>query len=213
MARAKRAAGRSPYSVHPGVMMLQKWIAELKGKTGRSLDEWLALVRTAGPANEKACRAWLKERHGLGTNSAWWIAERALGKEGKGIAEEDPETYLQAAEAYVEAMFAGPKTGLRPTYDALLALGLGIGPEARACPCKTIVPLYRHHVFAEIKPTTRTRIDLGLALKDTPATGRLIDTGGLEKKNRITHRIPITAPADIDDEVKRWLKIAYDLDA
>jgi hypothetical protein len=34
----------------------------------------------------------------------------------------------------------------------------------------------------------RTRIDFGLALKDTPATGRLIDTGGFAKKDRITHR-------------------------
>lgn len=214
MARAlKKPAGRSPYSVHPGVAMLQKWVAELKAKTGRSLEEWIALVKKSGPADEKACRDWLKEEHGLGTNSAWWIAERALGQGDKGIAEEDPETYLKAAEGYVEAMFASPKAGLRPLYDELLRVGLGIGPEAKACPCTTIVPLYRNHVFAEIKPATRTRIDLGFALKDTPATGRLIDTGGFRKKNRITHRIPITSPADIDDEVKRWLKTAYDMDA
>jgi len=28
----------------------------------------------------------------------------------------------------------------------------------------TIVPLYREHVFAQIKATTNSRIDLGLAL-------------------------------------------------
>ena len=214
MARAaKKAAGRSPYSVHPGVAMVQKWIAELKDKTGRSLDEWIVLVKTEGPDDEKACRAWLKEAHGLGTNSAWWIAERALARDDKGINEDDPESYLKAAEVYVEEMYAGAKAGLRPIYDALLTLGLGIGPEAKACPCQTIVPLYRNHVFAQIKPTTRTRIDLGFALGDAPATGRLIDTGGFAKKDRITHRIPIASLADIDDEVKRWLKTAYDRDA
>jgi hypothetical protein len=83
----------------------------------------------------------------------------------------------------------------------------------KACPCQTIVPLYRKHVFAQIKPTTRTRIDFGLALKDTPASGRLIDTGGFAKKDRITHRIPITSLSEIDDQVKYWLKVAYDLDA
>jgi len=213
MARAtKKSAGRSLYSVHPGVAMLQKWIAELKGKTGRSLDEWLALIKAEGPDDEKACRAWLKEAHGLGTNSAWWIAERALARDDKGINEDDPESYLKAAEVYVEEMYAGSKADLRPIYDALLALGLGIGPEAKACPCKTIVPLYRNHVFAQIKPTTRTRIDLGFALGDLPATGRLIDTGGFAKKDRITHRIPITSLDDIDDEVTRWLKTAYDRD-
>ena len=213
MARAaKKAAGRSLYSVHPGVAMVQKWIADLKDRTGRSLEEWLALVKESGPADEKACREWLKERHGFGTNSAWWLAERAFPKD-KGITEDDPETYLKAAEQYVEAMFAGPKAGLRPIYDRLLALGLGVGPEAKACPCQTIVPLYRNHVFAEIKPAARTRIDFGFALGDTPATGRLIDTGGFQKKDRITHRIPITAAADIDDEVKHWLRTAYDMDA
>ncbi len=43
--------------------------------------------------------------------------------------------------------------------------------------------------------------------------GRLIDTGGFAKRDRITHRIPITCLADIDDEVKRWLKVAYERDA
>jgi hypothetical protein len=213
MARAaKKPAGRSLYSVHPGVAMMQKWIAELKDKTGRSLDEWLALVKESGPADEKACRAWLKDQHGLGTNSAWWIAERALGQNDKGFNDDDPESYLKAAEVFVERMFAGSKAGLRPIYDELLALGLGIGPDVKACPCQTIVPLYRNHVFAQIKPRTRTRIDLGFALKDTPVMGRLIDTGGFEKKDRITHRIPITSLAEIDDEVKRWLKKAYDMD-
>jgi hypothetical protein len=214
MARAsKKTNGQSLYSVHPGVLMVQKWIAELKEKTGRTLDEWIALVRKSGPDEEAACRTWLKEKHGFGTNSAWWIAERALATDDKGINEDDPESYLKAAEVYVESMYAGPKAGLRPIYDELLKLGLGIGSDAKACPCKTIVPLYRNHVFAEIKPTTRTRIDLGFALRDTPVTGRLIDTGGFQKKNRISHRIPITSLADIDAEVKRWLKTAYDMDA
>jgi predicted GTPase len=82
----------------------------------------------------------------------------------------------------------------------------------KVCPCKTMVPLYRKHVFAQIKPTTRTRIDLGLALKGTKVPKRLIDTGGLAKKDRITHRIEITSVKDIDAVVKKWLKIAYEMD-
>src|SRR5258707_14068071 len=107
-------------------------------------------------------------------------------------------------------MFSGGKAGLRPIYYALLKLGLKVGKEAKACHCQTIVRLYRNHVFAQIKPTTQTRIDLGFALGDTKATRRLIDTGGFAKKDRITHRIPITSLKEIDDEVKRWAKVAYD---
>jgi hypothetical protein len=201
---------KSIYGVHPGVLMTQKWAAELKQKTGRSLDEWLRFVKKEGPKDEKDRREWLKREHGLGTNSAWWIAERSVGK---GTETDDPDKYLEAAEGYVEEMFSGSKAGLRPIYDALLKLSLSVGKDAKACPCQTIVPLYRNHVFAQIKPTTRTRIDFGFALGDTKAKGRLIDTGGFAKKDRITHRIPIESLKDIDDEVKHWLKVAYDRDA
>lgn len=129
------------------------------------------------------------------------------GKDG------DRAVYIAQAERWVEDMFAGPKAALRPLYDALLKRGLSIGKDVKACPCKTIVPLYRNHVFAQIKPTTRTRIDLGLALGTARTPKRLIDTGGLKKGDRITHRIGITALGDIDAEVVRWLKQAHALDA
>jgi hypothetical protein len=151
----------------------------------------------------------LKTEHGLGTNSAWWLAERA---EGKGSEIGDPDSYLEAAEGYVEEMFSGAKAGLRPIYDAILKVGLKVGKDVKACPCQTIVPLYRNHVFAQIKPTTNKRVDIGFALGDMKPKGRLIDTGGFAKKDRITHRIPLESPKDIDDEVKRWLKVAYDRD-
>ena len=201
---------QSLYSVHPGIQMVQKWIETLSQKTGRSLDEWLTLIDRDGPADEKARRDWLKSKHQLGTNSASWLAERSLGK---GLEEDSPEAYLQAAEQYVEAMFAGPKASLRSLYDALLRFSLDFAPDVKACPGKTIVPLYRNHVIAQIKPSTRTRIDFGFALGDTKATGRLIDTGGFAKKDRITHRIEIKTLSDIDAEVKRWFQVAYERDA
>ena len=202
---------KSIYGVHPGVLMTQKWIAELKQKTGRTLEEWLRFIKKEGPPTEQTRRDWLKSEHRLGTNTAWWLAERSVGK---GEEAADSDAYLKAAENYVEEMFSGKKAHLRPLYDALLKLGLSIGQDVKACPCQTIVPLYRHHVFAQIKPTTQTRIDFGLALGDTKKTPkRLINTGGYEKKDRITHRFEISSVNDIDDEVKRWLKIAYDRDA
>lgn len=207
MAQAKQ---KSIYSVHPSVSMVQRWIGELKAKTGKSLEEWMKLIKKSGPKDEKDRRKWLKSEYGLGTNSAWWLAEASVGKEGEFS---DPDAYLKAAEQDVENMFAGGKAPLRPLYDALLKVGLKVGKEAKACPCKTIVPLYRNHVFAQIKPSTKTRIDMGFALGDLKGAGRLIETGGYAKKDRITHRIEITSLKDIDDEVKHWLKVAYDRDA
>jgi len=188
--------------------MTQKWVATLKEKTGRSLEEWLKIVGKSGPATEKERREWLKNEHGLPTMSAMRIAEFA---EGKGAGMIDADAYLRAAERYVDDMFDG-KDALLPVYDALLKLGFALGKDVKACPCTTMVPLYRNHVFAQIKPTTRTRIDLGFALGARPAEGKLIDTGGYAKKDRITHRIPVSSLAEIDDEVKHWLRTAFEED-
>jgi len=212
VARTSKSANVNVYSVHPGVASVQDWVAGLKIETGHSLPEWVRLVKTVGPPTEKARREWLKKEHKLGTNAAWWIAERA---EGKGAEDSDPRAYLKAAAKYVEQMYAGGKAGLRPIHDRVIQVARKLSKDVRICPCQTIVPLYRNHVFAEIKPSTRTRIDLGFALAKAKGRlpKRLIDTGGAAKKDRVTHRIPLAAVDDIDDEVRHWLKVAYDLDA
>jgi hypothetical protein len=194
---------------NPSVAMVQNLIAGLKTKTGRSMEEWIRLVKKEGPADEKGRRAWLNAKHGLGTNYARWIAEQSAGKGNDG----SPKAYFKIADNYVEKMFSGGKSGLLPIYDALLKLGRSLGGDVKVCPCQTMVPFYRNHVFAQIEPSTRTRIDLGLALKDAKTPKRLVDTGGFAKKDRITHRIEISSVDDIDEEVKRWMKKAYEMDA
>lgn len=208
-----KATAKSIYDVHPSIAMVQKWIETLPEKTGRSLDEWMKYIRKEGPKDEKACRDWLAKKHDLGTNTVWWLAERAHAKDPAAMAEEDPAVYLKMAAKYVDDMYAGPKAVLRPIHDALIKLGRSLGKDLKICPCKTIVPFFRRHVIAQIKPATRTRIDFGLALGDLKATSRLIDTGGYAKKDRITHRIALTSLDEIDGEVKKWLKAAYDRDA
>ena len=211
MAKSAGAKSQSLYGVHPGVAQIQKWIAELKEKTGHSLEEWIALVKREGPKGENERRAWLKSKHKMKTFSAVWIAERA---DGKGFGEDTPELYLKSAVQYVEAQYAGPKEKLRSIYDELLGLGKSVGEDVKACPCTTMVPLYRNHVFAQIKPTTNTRVDLGFALAAYKGKlpKRLVDTGGLAKKDRITHRIEIKSVGEIDGEVMKWMETAYKLD-
>lgn len=210
---AALAPRESLYSVHPGVAMVQRWIAEMKGKTGRTLEEWVKHIQQAGPKSEKDCREWLTAQYELGANTAWWLAEKAFGST-LGMADETPERYLVAAPKYVEQMYAGTRQSLRELHDRIIELGRTLGDDVRVCPCKTIVPLFRRHVFAEIKPATQTRIDLGFALQDEPFTARLVEAGGgLVKKNRITHKVAITKLTDIDLQVRRWLKQAYEQDA
>ena len=197
------------YTVHPAVAHGQAIIAGLADGTGRSLPQWLKLVAAQKLGERRAIMAWLKEAHGLGMSSAMLIAEAATG----GAEALGAEGYLRAAPIYVDQLFAGPKAALRPLYEELVGIALHLGKDVKLSPCKTFVPLYRQHVFAQLKPSTRSRLDLGLALGGLKAKGRLIDTGGFAKKDRVTHRIAVSSAADIDAETKNWLEKAYALDA
>ena len=205
-----RPAAKTAYSVHPSVPYAQAIIANLPTKTGHSLDEWTELLNRDTTGDAKARRDWLKATHGIGSTTAWMIAQASVGQGAEGW---DADVYLATATHYVEAMYEG-KAPLRPLFDALLEMARSLGADVRICPCTTIVPLYRTHVFAQIKPTTKTRVDLGLALKgvDRALPERLIDTGGLAKNDRITHRFGLSSVDDIDKEVGEWLRVAYELD-
>src|SRR5689334_3705826 len=98
-------------------------------------------------------------------------------------------------------MYKGARAALKPIHAELYRLGRALRPDVMLCPCKTIVPMYRNNVFAQIKPATNKRIYLGFALMDTTEYGRLIDTGGYANKDRITRRIPLESVDDIDQEV------------
>ena len=207
--KAKSSEAAIKYSVHPGVAMVQKWVTELKAKTGRTLEEWCGYITKEGPDELPARRNWLKDKHKLGTNTAWWLAERA---DGHPTWDESPESYLAIAPTYVDEMFAGPKALLRPLADALMRMALGVAKDIKFCRARhhPVLPRARDR---RDQPATRTRIDFGLALgPDTPFTARLKDTKGIQKKDRITHKIEVTKMEDLDAELRGWLKKAYDRD-
>jgi hypothetical protein len=188
--------------------MVQRFIATLPARTGHPLQEWIELLRTAGPADPQARRDWLRRTHHLDAGTARWIAEHALGRQQD---EGDPAAYLEAAPLYVEAMFSGTKARLRPLYDALLDLALGLGQDVRVCPARDRVPFYRNRIFAMVVPAARSHLDLGLALGTTRTPPRLLPAHGRKRDDRLTHRVPIARPEEIDADLRRWLRIAYEL--
>lgn len=198
------------YSPHPSIAYAQAGLRTIEKLTGCSIDEWVKYINKNGPATEKERQQWLKTECKLGTNQVGWLVERSFGR-GEDFLDE--KSYFKTAEGYVEKMYSGKKESLLPLYEKLLTVSLAIGKEAKACPSSASVQIFRNHVVAQIKPTTNTRIDIGFALGDLKPTGRLIDTGGFAKKDRITHRMAIATLSDIDNEVKLWLKKAYDRDS
>jgi len=153
---------KSLYSLHPSVAYVQAIVDNLEPHTGKSLEAWVRLLKAKGPKDVQLQKRWLTSQ-GLGASQASLVAGRASGAHGNGFAD-SPAGYLASAAGYVERQYAGKRAALAPLYEVLLRAGLAAGPEAKACPCQTFVPLFRTHVFAQLKPSTLSRIDLGLAL-------------------------------------------------
>lgn len=204
-------AKRKPaeYQVHPGVGMVRKWVDALPGKTGKTLEQWSADIQKVKLPDAKARREWLRREHGFGGNESYWLAEYSQGKHTWDF---DPDVYLVQARGFVDAQFAGPKAHLRPIFDAVLDIARSLGDDVRVCPCKSMIPLYRNRVFAQLKPTTRTRLELTLALEETPFDSLLTLNPRAKGNDRQRHSIALLELKDVNASVKNWLKTAYRLD-
>ncbi len=202
---------RSMYSVHPTVSYVATMLRNLPDRTGRTLAEWKNVISAGGPTGQKEIVVWLKSNHDLGGTTANLVAGAATGQDPEKY---DEDHYLTMAVDFVSTMYNGKKSHLRPMHDVLISRIAELGDDVRLSPTKTFVPAYRNRVFAQIKPATLSRIDVGFALKGYTDVlpDRLIATDGLKKGDRITHRIPVAAVAEIDSELDRWLHVAYSLD-
>ena len=144
---------KSIYTLHPGLERVDSALANLKEKTGQSLEEWTVVVKKSGLATVKEQAAWLKAEQGLGRDYAKFVAESVCGRNAY-----DPD-------ALVEAMFAA-KTGLRPIYDRLLSLAMKLGRDVTVTPCATIVPIRRRS-----RRDRRRGEDLAQRRSPTPCAG------------------------------------------
>ncbi len=192
---------KTSFAERPAIAHMKAMLKNLQARTGKNIDEWVKLTKKSGGPTRKEQLAWLRKNQGLGMATAMLIAEHVGG------------SVEYNAEENEASLFSGGKAGLKPIYEALMEFTRTLGDDVTATPTKTTVPLRRKHVFAQIKPATNTRIDLGLALgKIAAIPKRLVDTGGLAKGDRITHRVALTSVKEIDAEVKKWLGKAYELD-
>ena len=183
--------------------MIDVIASRLEEQTGRNIENWVSAVRGLGLPARKEMVEWLMREHGLGRVAANLVASRA---EGKAIAYDDQDELLQA-------MYAGPKQALLPIYERLVEIGQSLGPEFSLYQCAGQTTFKRTRQFAWIKPSTKTRMDLGLALPGFEPAGRLLPVPGTNDKDRVRLRIALSSSADVDAEVRKWLKRAWDLEA
>ena len=173
---------------------LQTMINNMPEKTGKSLEEWKMILKKKSFAKHSEGVKFLKTEHGVTHGFANTIV--TLSKE------ED-----KGGDDLVSGQYKG-KENLLPIYEALIKFVNTLGKDVTVTPKKASVSIIRKRQFILIKPATKTRIDLGFKLKDKPTTKRLENSGPFG--TMCTHRVRLTDEKEVNAELKKWIKEAYE---
>ncbi len=179
--------------------MREAVVRNLKDRTGKSLEQWVRAAKKSTLKDSKAPRRWLKEEFGLGGTTCWVVADPTLCASG---------VPAPSASELLDAQFKGDKAAFRPVYDRLVRAVKKLGRDVDVGARKTQTTFARKHTFAIAKAPTKTRIDLGLRLPGVRPTKRLQLSKAFS--DNATHCVSLSRVSDVDDQLKRWLKAAYE---
>ncbi len=170
-------------------------LKNIEKKTGKSFAELRSMILASGLGKAGLIRDMLKKDLGLGHGDANALAILSL----KPASEADP----------VDEIYSGLKAPLRPIHDKIMGEIHKLG-EFEIAPKKTYLSLRRKKQFAMVGPATNSRIEVGLNMKDVPATERLMaeKPGGM-----CQYKVKITNAKEVDKELLDWMRIAYEASA
>lgn len=173
---------------------LQTMINNMPEKTGKSLEEWTLILKEKNFVKHGEAVKFLKTEYGVTHGFANTIV--TLSKNDQ-----------SSSDDLLVNQYKG-KENLRPIYDKLIKEISKFGNDITNTPKKGSVSLIRKRQFTLIKPATKTRIDLGLKIKEKPVAGRLENSGPFG--TMCTHRVQLTSVDEVDNELIGWIKEAYD---
>jgi hypothetical protein len=182
--------------------MMASLTDSMRERTGRSVEEWVALVNESGPdpLDQQAVRAWLRDAHGVPQNSQWAIADAAATAAGW----ERPDV-----DGYTDAIYSGKKAHLRPIHDAIMTLAEGLGEDAHREGRGTYIPVVRKTQFVAVAPGPQDTVRVGFRFRGAaPVDERLSEAKGFAQA---THWLHLPADADEDDlrSLEPLLEAAY----
>ena len=177
--------------------MAAAMVANMKEKTGKTLPQWLKVAAKSGAAKHGELVKHLKGEHGMTHGFANLVSHEHFKSAAAHSGDDD----------LVAAQYAGKKEGLKPIYDALHAALTKLGKDVEVAPKKGYVSFRRAKQFALVKPSTATRVDVGIQLKGVEPSDRLEASGSFNAM--VSHRVRLESAKDVNAELKRWLKQAY----
>lgn len=172
-------------------------IEALKEKTGKTLEEWIAIVKPKGFQKHGEIVKYLKSEHGFTHGYANLVALKTRETDAGSIDNKD----------LIATQYGKGKEHLKPIYEKLLGMVKEFGPDVEVIPKKSNVSVKAARQFALIQPSTKTRIDLGLKYDETPDNSRILDSGSFG--TMCTNRVILTSEEEVDDELHELLKEAY----
>lgn len=168
----------------------------LRERTGEDLETWASRIERERFATREALRSWLDARGVTG------CARSLLEMERFGYL----EFLTTSAERLIEAQYED-RPALRPILDALVAAACELGDvvvQARKTYVSLVAP---RRTFARIQARSRKQVDLGLRLSGQKPGGRLQPSTIHES---MPLQIRLQTPGEVDAEVMRWLRGAYE---
>ena len=173
-------------------------IDNMPEKTGKSLEAWFKLIASKNLEKYGEIMKLLKGEHGVTHGFANTITL---------LYRQQAEGGSPADDDLVGAEYAS-KPEMKAWYARLVKEVGRLARMSKLAPKKAYVSLRRAKQFGIIQPSTKTRMDLGLNLKDVKASGVLIE--GDKWSGMCSHRIELHSSDDITPEVIDWLKKAYE---
>ena len=167
-------------------------------KTGKSLEDWIKIVKSTELQKYGEIMAYLKSEHEFTHGFANFVTLKA-NKSDAGSFDGDQLIIDQYAKG---------KEHLKPIYDLLRKKISAFGDDIDFVPKKASVSCVRKKQFALIQPSTKTRLDLGLKYKNKAHEGRLETSGPFGAM--CTHRVQLTKVSQVDKELIDWIKEAYE---
>lgn len=180
-------------------------LRNIQARTGKSIAELHALLDGTGLAKHGEKRTWLMDNLGLGYGDANAVVG-AQGKDLSGLEGDAPAAPEHAAGDPLDAIYTGAKAHLRSVHEAVIAAVDTIGDYEKA-PKKAYVSLRRKKQFAMVGPATKDLVEIGLNAKGLPESARLKT---MPAGSMCAYTLRIGSAKDVDAELKRWLKAAYD---
>jgi len=171
-------------------------IENLKKNTGKSLEDWIVIVKESKIAKHKAIIDFLKSEHGFSYGFANLVAHKSRGSDAASAANEGE---------LIKSQYEG-KEQFIPLFEKFLEYVKQFGEDVEVAPKKAYVSLRRKKQFGCLNPATKTRFEVGLNLKGVESKGILEDS----KNSMFTHRINLKAGQQDITEALSYLKDAYD---